>query len=146
MGSNSICEKIWDISPSPSPCHTLLASLCRDSTALWVTASPPWHLLLRMSFIKYPMNESYTFRADLNQQESTHRNLELERTILCKIFKKWIFQSNMLITIIQVIPRFGQTSLMIALHKFTTIKEKRKSREYPTEAYLCSCLFTCWKT
>lgn len=95
-----MCEKIWDISQSPSLCHTLLASFWRDSTALRVTASPltpnPRHL--RMSFIKNSVNESYTFWADLNQQESTHRSLELERMTLRKILKNECLSENMLIT------------------------------------------------
>lgn len=136
-----MCEKIWDISQSPSPIHIYWLHFGGTACSL----VPHGTCYLRMSFVKYSMNESYTFWADLNQQESIHKSLELERTVLCKIKKINFFQSNMLITI-QVIPRLGQTSLMIVLHKFTTVKEKWKSREYSTEAYLCSCLFTCWKT
>lgn len=67
--------------PPPSPSFTLEGALL---------SAPPLGLCgpVFSEYLprKYSMSESYTFQLHLNQQESTHRSLELERTILRKIF------------------------------------------------------------
>lgn len=79
-----MCEKGYEIiSQGPSlPLSTVEGERHSDSPQVLCGTD----VFSEYLSLKYSMNESYTFQADLNQRESTLRNLGLGRAIVHKSF------------------------------------------------------------
>lgn len=79
-----MCEKGYEIiSQGPSLPLSILEGECHPDSPQLLCGTDVFSEYLSL---KYSMNESYTFQADLNQWESTLRNLGLGRAIVRKSF------------------------------------------------------------